>query len=533
MTAAVATVADALIRRLKELGVEVVFGYPGGQLTPLYDALARAGGMRHVLARDEQAACFMADGYARATGRTGVCLAVCGPGVYNAFTPLATADTDSVPVLAISGQTSRRGLGRRSGWYHENDQLEAAAAVTKYRSRIEFAGQLLPRLDSCWSILQRDRPGPGLLEIPLDVLREPFDFPWQDVPSPPVRKAPPPAAVAEGARLLQHAQRPLLLVGGGVVTAGAEAALVRLAERLGSPVFHSFMGKGAYPADRPLHAGLPWERATSDMTDMDRYLSPLFREADLLLAIGCRFTQTTTAGWKLPVPATLVQIDVDHEEIGRHHPVTLGMCGDAFLGIQGILDALPAEKRRPWADLRRRSEPWRLPGLDLVGPLRRVLPPEGIVVADVTRLAYILLAEYASQRSRTFLHPAGSVAMGYGIPAGLGARSAFPKRPIVVVVGDGGFLMSGMELATAVQENLPLTIVLINDSALTLIKAIQERRYQGRFLGVDLKNPDFGAFAEAFGVRHVRVMDDRSFEEALRRGIESESTTLVEVVLGR
>lgn len=324
-----------------------------------------------------------------------------------------------------------------------------------------------------------------------------------------------------------------MLVGGGVVAAGAEAALVRVAERLGSPVFHTFMGKGALPADHDLHAGLPWDRATSDMTEMERYLSPLFAEADCLLAVGCRFTQTTTAGWQMPLPPVVVHLDVDPGEIGRQAPVTAGVCGDALLSLEGLLEALPETPRARWASLQRRSDPWSLPGFDLVGPLRRALPPEGIVVADVTRSAYILLAEYPSRQSRTFLHPAGSVAMGYGIPAGLGARVAHPDRPIVVVVGDGGFLMSGMELATAVQENLPLTIVLVNDAALTLIKAIQERRYGGRYLGVDLLNPDFGKFAAAFGVRHVRVEENRGFEEALRQGTTSDGTTLIEVIPGK
>ncbi len=526
------TGADLLTARLRDLGVTHVFGYPGGQLTPIYDALYRDSTIRHLLARDEQAAAFMADGYARATGRPGVCLAVCGPGVLNAATPLATAFTDSVPVLLISGQIPKAGRGLRSGYYHENDQLSACATFTKARIRVEDNAELVPALDRAFRALTEGRPGPVLVEVPLDVQRAeapagPFYRPPAAAPAP----APHPEEVLALANLVQGWKRPLLLAGGGVITAGAEALLVRLAERLGAPVFHTFMGKGAFPADHPLYAGLPWSRATSDLTQMERYLSPLFAEADGLLAVGCRFSQTCTANWTLQLPPSIAQIDVDPQELGRHHPVAVGIGADARQTLRALLEELPrADLPHAWADPRAGArEPWRLPGADLVGPLRRVLPPEGIVVADITRLAYILLAEFPVYRPRTFLHPAGYVAMAYGIPAALGARAAFPDRPIVAVVGDGCFLMSGMELATAMQERLPIVVVLINDGSLSLIKAIQQRRYADRYLGVDLHNPDFGLMAQAFGVRYWQPRDEAAFEAALREALAAGVPALIEV----
>jgi acetolactate synthase-1/2/3 large subunit len=289
------------------------------------------------------------------------------------------------------------------------------------------------------------------------------------------------------------------------------------------------MGKCALSVEHPLKRGLPWSRATSDLTDMANFMAPEFAEADGLLAVGCRFTQAATATWTLRPPASLAQIDVDAAELGRHYPVALGVHADADDALRAVLRVLPEKPRPPWAGSPPAGEPWRLPGLDLLGPMRRVLPRDTIFSVDVTRLGYIMLAEFPVYQPRTLLHPAGFVAMGYGIPAALGARAAFPDRCVVAVVGDGCFLMSAMELATAVQEKLPVIVVLVNDCSLTLIKAIQQRRFENRFLGVDLVNPDFGTLARAFGVRAWRAESDAAFEAALREALAAGETALIEV----
>jgi acetolactate synthase-1/2/3 large subunit len=522
--------ADLLVRRLRDLGVRHVFGYPGGQLTPLYDALYREPAIRHILARDEQAAAFMADGYARATGRPGVCLAVCGPGVLNAATPLATAYTDSVPVLLISGQIPTSGRGLRSGYYHENDQVAACSTLTKQALSVDSVTDLVPQLDRAFTTLLQGRPGPVLLEIPLDVQRsECPDLALPPLPQPAVPPRPEAADIVKLAQLLGTWRRPLLLAGGGVISAGAEGLLGRLADRLGAPVFTTLQGKCALSSEHPLKMGLAWHRATSDLTNMGPLISPLFAQADGLLAIGCRFTQASTGNWTLTPPPALAQIDIDPQELGRHYPVTLGIAADAALTLQLLLEALPAQDRAPWAPPAAAREPWRLPGLDLLGPLRQALPRDAILAADITRLSYIMLSEFPVYEPRTFLHPAGFVAMGFGLPAALGAKAAFPQRTVVTVAGDGCFLMSGMELATAVQEKLPVIVILVNDNSLTLIKAIQQRRYESRFLGVDLRNPDFGLFAQAFGVRSWQVDSDDAFTRALRAALELGETALIEV----
>jgi thiamine pyrophosphate-dependent acetolactate synthase large subunit-like protein len=525
------TVADLLVARLRAHGVQHIFGYPGSQIAPIYDALYREPAIRHVLARDEQAAAFMADGYARATGKPGVCVAVCGPGVLNTATPLATSFTDSIPVLLLSGQIPVSGLGLRSGYYHENDQISAVATVTKHRLRIDDGRRTIDVLDEAFAAMTTGRPGPVFVEVPVDVLRAEAP-PAHAFPAVPARPRSPSANdVITLSAYLAEWERPLLLAGGGVLSAGATPELVQLAERLGAPVFNTAMGKGAMPDDHPLSAGLPWRKATSDLSNMASCFSPLFNEANGMLAIGCRFSQLATGTWSMPLPPALAQIDIDIGEIGRHYPVKASICADARSTLDALLKALPDRARSPWARLPPPEEPWRLPGVDLAGPLRQLLPRDAIVVADITRLAYILLAEFPVYEPRTFLHPAGFVAMGYGLPAALGAKAAFPGRPVVAVVGDGCFLMSGMELATAVQEKLPVIVVLVNDSCLALIKSTQQRNYGGRYLGVDLRNPDFRQFVQAFGARYWRADSDAEFKVALTEALTLGEVGVIEVQL--
>jgi acetolactate synthase I/II/III large subunit len=527
-----APAADLLIQRLHEYGVRDIFGYPGGQLTPIYDALYRTRTIRHYLARHEQAAAFMADGYARASGRPGVCLAVCGPGVFNAATPLATAYTDSTPVLLVSGQIPRAGRGLRSGYYHENEQRRVGETLTKHRVRVEEPEQIVAAVDEAWQALTTGRPGPVLLEVPLDVLRAEIG-PVKSSPLPSASTIRPRSEDVEAlAHLVSSWKRPLLLVGGGVISANAETLLRQLTERLGSPVLHTSNGKCAFPSDHPLAHGMPWRRATSDLSNMQEQFSPLFAEADGLLAIGCRFTQLATGSWTLRLPPSVAQIDIDAAEIGRHYPVQCGIAADAAVTLRELLERLPNKLSEPWVLPRpplAQREPWRLPGIELLAAIRRVLPSDTILSVDVTRLAYILMAEYPLTEPRTWLHPSGSVAMGFGIPAALGAKAAFPQRTVVAVVGDGCFMMTALELASAQQERLPIVVILVNDNTLTLIKATQQRRYAERYIGVDLVHPDFRVLAAAFGVGYWRADDDVAFEDSLQAALASGTTALVEV----
>src|SRR6266851_5505369 len=342
------TGAEALVQRLCDHGVRHIFGYPGGQITPFYDALYREPTIRHILARDEQAAAFMADGYARATGRPGVAVAVCGPGVLNAATPLATAFTDSVPLLLISGQVATTGRGLRSGYYHENDQLSACATITKWRAHVKDVRDIVPEFDRAFAALTERRPGPALFEVPVDILRAEHPNPATPLPAAAIPPIAAPKDLETLAALVAGWRRPLLLAGGGVISAGAGPWLLQLAERIGAPVFHTLNGKSAFPLDHPLAARLPWHRATSDLSNMEQFMSPLFGQADGLLAVGCRFTQATTGSWTLRLPTSVAQIDIDAEEIGRHYPVTVGIHADARETLRALLERLPPAPRKPW-----------------------------------------------------------------------------------------------------------------------------------------------------------------------------------------
>lgn len=527
------TVAGQVIGRLAELGVTHIFGYPGGQITPLYDALyIKKERVRHVLARDEQAAAFMADGYARATGKPGVTLAVCGPGVLNAATPLATAYTDSIPMLLLTGQVPSKGAGLRSGYYHENDQALACTPLTKARYRIDNPGKAIETIDLAYRQTTKGRPGPVLLEIPLDVLRMPSELGVITLLQPARKQELLRSSEAKLlTRLVQSWQQPVILAGGGVVHADATNALVAVAERLGAPVFHTLNGKSAFPNDHPLCAGLPWLKATSDLTGMEPFFSPVLAMADGILALGCRFTQATTGTWVWKPPPSLVHVDLDPKELGRHYKPTLGICADAGAALKSLLAALPPKRRLPWTIPPDRTVEPAFPGFDLLGAMRRVLPRNVIIAADVTRLVYRMVSQFPVLTPRSFLHPAGFVSMGYAIPAALGAKAAYPDRPVVAVVGDGGFQMSGMELASAVQERLPIVIILVNDCCLSLIKSSQDRHYGGRHIAVDLRNPDFAQFAAAFGVRAWRTENDSQFETALKEALKLRKPALVEVVL--
>jgi acetolactate synthase-1/2/3 large subunit len=419
----------------------------------------------------------------------------------------------------------------RSGYYHENDQLTALSTMTKHRVRIEDLAAIPGELGRAFTVMMHQRPGPAFVETAVDVLRAE----WAEMPSssPATVLVPTPPRPEDKKALVELVarwERPLILAGGGVITANAAPLVVQLAERLGAPVFHTAMGKGAIPGDHPMCAGIPWLRATSDLTDMGSFFSPLWAEADGLLAVGCRFSQMCTGGWTMPLPPMLAHIDIDGSELGRHYIPTLAIQADAQATLRALLADLPSEQRRPWAvPPSRVTSP--LANLDLVSVLRRTLPRDAIIAADVTRLTYLMLTSFPVYEPRTFLHPAGFVAMGYGLPAALGAKAAFPEKTVVAIAGDGCFLMSGMELATAVEEKLPIIVVLVNDGSLSLIKSIQERRYEGRFLGVDLRNPDFQKLSAAFGVPHWQVETEASFERALQGAIQLGAPALIEVTL--
>jgi acetolactate synthase-1/2/3 large subunit len=507
----------------------------------IYDALYRHPRIKHILTRHEQSAALMADGYARATGRLGVCCVTTGPGVTNAATGLAVAHFDSIPVLLISSQVHSGAAKTRRGLFHAIDQLALTKPITKWNGRADRPEEIPQLVADAFDLLTSGRMGAGHLEVPLDVLQQEsishglngaIGDRLKSVPNSNLHD------VHRAAQLLREAQRPLIFAGGGVIAAEAWQELAEVAELLGAPVLTSPMGKGAIPADHPLYAGVTFTWVTADLQNMDKSMSPLASMSDAAIAVGFRFSQLATVNYTLPVPKTLVQIDVDPNEIGANYPATVGIVSDAKAALRQLRDALNAEPARPsWMPESTRPEkridvgPASRPPVDW-WDLREVLNRDAIVAADIARSGYALAGQFPVYAPRTFMHSASFIAMGHAFPAALGAKVAFPHRQVVSVSGDGCFLMTGQELATAVQHGINVVAIVINDRCLTGIAALQDSHYQGRRIAVDLVNPDFVHFAESFGATGLRVKDAREFKPALLKALQADKPVLLEIVAG-
>jgi thiamine pyrophosphate-dependent acetolactate synthase large subunit-like protein len=523
---------DWVVEALRAEGVRHVFGIPGVHNLAVYDALLRQSTIRHVLARHEQGAAFMADGYARASGRPGVVLVTTGPGATNALTPLVESFASSVPVVLIMSDIAAPLVGRDLGALHEvPNQIDCFRPVCRLVEPVGEARDIPTSIAGGFDLLRSGRPGPVAISIPNDLLGARVDAAVR-----PASGARPPCHVndiAEAATRLRAATRPLIIAGGGVVTADAAAELEALARRLGAPVITTVMGRGAISERDPLwHGVLPNGRA----------VEPVIKAADVVFAIGCRFAHRSTQGLLLNLSfspdQTLIHLDIDPTVIGKLFKPQVAVVGDARDGLLRLLGALgpgraaPAWDRAWLAGLRTASSPLYTPVLaEFMEALRRALPDDGIVACDQTGVNYWMEWRFPVLAPRTFLYPIGSAALGYGLPAAIGAKLAQPTKPVIVVVGDGGLLFSLGELATAVKYRLPLVILLMNDDRYGAIKWLQEKMFQGRWGEADLANPDFVALAHAFGARAERLPGVEALPRAVATALTADGPTLLELSL--
>lgn len=517
------TGGEWVVDALRVNGVRHVFGIPGIHNLPVYDALLRQRDIVHVLARHEAGAAFMADGYARASGEPGVVVVTTGPGATNTITPLAESYAGSMPVIVVMSDVATHLLGRDLGALHEvPDQIRCFQPVTRMAETLTEISAIAPTIAGAFALGRTGRPGPVALSIPNDLL-----FARADGPEPRAGEGRRPpchvADVAAAADRLRRARRPLVITGGGVVSAGAEAELVAVVRRLGAPVVTTVMGRGAMDERDPLwHSVLPDRRATT----------PVLQAADVILAVGCRFAHRSAEklGAAVDPGQCLVHMDIDPAMIGRLFKAQVPVVGDARDGLARLLAALgptsdvDTEWDRAWlARVREDAGPRYTPEIaEAIGAVRAALPADGIVVGDQTGLAYWMEWRFPVRRPRTFLYPVGSATLGYALPAAIGAAFACPGRPILSVSGDGGFLFSVGELATAVKYRLPVVFLVVDDGRLGAIKWLQERLFEGRWGEADLVNPDFTALARAFGARAERVAGladlQRALETAFARG---------------
>jgi thiamine pyrophosphate-dependent acetolactate synthase large subunit-like protein len=524
------TGAQLLVKELRSHGVDTIFGVPGIHNLAIYDALVDEPAVRIVTTRDERGAGHMADGYARATGRPGVCLTVPGPGVTNALTAIGEAYADSSPVLLLASQLPSDTVALDREDFHQLRNPESVlASVTQWGvrpARVEDIGQAVAQ---AFRRFEGGRPRPCYLDLPMDLLSAKIETTLRPVgPLAAARPVVPLSDVQRAIDLLLAASRPVLLVGGGAWRAAA--FVQQLAERLSIPVIMTSSGKGVVPEDHHLSFGDGWM--------VHQIGREALEHADFILAIGVRFGPLTTSWWTRQISGRVVHVDIDPTEIGKHTPATIGIVGDAKQVVEAFLLQLGdhhVETRRPWLDVmavrerRRAAIRERAPdAMATLEGLRRVLPDETLVFNDINGIACWGAAAFICRRARTFHYPIGFGCLGFALPAAIGGKLGRPDVPVVALSGDGGFLFSGHELATAVLERVPVIIVVFNDHAYGTIKADQGYRYPARLLGGDLRSPDFVRYSEAFGVRACRVDSVQKVPAAVAAAMQHDGPSLIE-----
>ena len=542
--------ARAVVEALQREKVEVVFGIPGGANMPIYDALydfhnfqytpLNERGIRHILARHEQSAAHMADGYARVSGKPGVCMATSGPGATNLLTGLATAYMDSSPVVAITGQVPSFIIG--SDGFQETDVVGMATSVTKYTFQPLRVRDVPYMVKAAFYLATTRRPQPVLVDVPKDIQQnedevefpEHVDFPnYQPLPDPD------PTIVKTVARTILNAERPIILAGGGVKIANAYHELQAFAELLIAPVATSFMGKGVFPENHPLSLGC------MGMHGSER-TNKLLPECDVLLVIGSRFSDRTTGKIEKFCPNTkVIHIDADKAEIGKNYRLpVISLVADAKKALQALTreveSGMMGQHREAW--VKRTEEVMAvattefdgngsyLSGVETIKMLRRFLPPKAIVATEVGQHQMWCEQHFQVIEPGTFISSGGLGTMGFGFPAAIGAKVAKPDVPVVDIAGDGSFLMTANSLATSVEEQIPVTVVILNNGMLGMVAQWQRFFYDRRYSGVHLGNStDFVKLAEAYGAEGVRVQTIPELERAIARAIRSHITTVIDV----
>ncbi|WP_037068368.1 thiamine pyrophosphate-dependent enzyme [Pseudonocardia acaciae] len=524
----VMTGGEALARQLVAEGVTDVFGVPGVQLDAAIDGIAGLGGEpRYIVTRHEQAAAYMADGYARATGRIGVCMVVPGPGVLNTLAALSTAYACSSPVLLIAGQIPSPAQGRNLGLLHEiPDQAGMLASLTKRTLTARSPEQIPGLVREAVRELRTGRPRPVALQVPPDVLAATADMSPRPS-SPPddhAPLAPDPDTVRAAAELLRAARRPAVYAGWGVQAADATAELRALAELLTAPVVTSLTGPGAIPGDHPL--------AFAQLAGRT-----ILRDADLVLAVGSRFLD---GRGRPEADIPLILLNADAADLGPPRTPSVAVHADARLGLAALTRELAGAAPEGWpehelAAARRRYEhelSWCAPQLEWLAALREAIPPDGVLVSELTQVGYVSALAYPVLAPRTYLTPGYQGTLGYGFATALGAKVGRPDRAVVSITGDGGFGWTMQELATARQHGIGLVTVVFDNGGFGNVKLIQAEQYGGRHVGVDLTNPDFPALAAAFGVTGRRADTPDGLRAAVADALAAGEPALIHVPIG-
>jgi acetolactate synthase-1/2/3 large subunit len=499
--------AEITVRLLERQGVTMLSGYPGGAILPFYDALSKSTQIRHVLARHEQGAGFIAQGWARATGQVGVCVSSSGPGATNLVTAIADARLDSIPLVAITGQVPQSMIGTDA--FQEVDTYGMTVPITKHNFLVKSVEELIEVIPRAFAIALSGRPGPVLVDIPKDVQTRKVEIDDADWPAPGVAAPavlPEAEAIRRAAAMINEAKRPILYLGGGVVHSGASPLAVELAEKAGLPTVMTLMALGAMPVDHPLSLSMLGMHAA-------RCCNMALEECDLLFAVGARFDDRATGKVAAFCPnAKIIHIDIDAAEIDKIKTAHLGLRGDVTSVLTALLPQVASPLRTDWlsrvAELKRDyplAQPDREDPRSHFGLIKAVadaLDDEATIATDVGQHQMWVAQAYPLRRPRQWLTSGGLGTMGFGLPAAIGAALAEPERTVVCFSGDGSILMNVQEFATAAETNANVKVVLMNNSALGLVHQQQTLFYgENLFSSKFAHMPDFTAIARGFGVR--------------------------------
>ena len=523
--------AQITIRLLERQGIRTVAGIPGGAILPIYDALGQSQLIHHVLARHEQGAGFMAQGMARATGQTAVCLASSGPGATNLLTAIADAKLDSIPLVAITGQVPKAMIGTDA--FQEVDTYGLSIPITKHNFLVSSAEELLTVIPRAFEIAASGRPGPVLVDIPKDVQMQAIEV--SDWPEP-GRRLPPPAAdawaISEAAAMINAAKRPILYLGGGVVHASASGLAIELAEKAGLPTVMTLMGLGCMPVDHPLSLGMLGMHAA-------RYTNLALDECDLLIAVGARFDDRATGKVAAFCPqAKIIHIDIDPAELDKIKTAHIGITADIEAALSRLIPAVANNARAPWqqriAELKA-EHPFLMPDKDkpmshfgLIHSVAACLDDTATIATDVGQHQMWVAQAYPLRRPRQWLTSGGLGTMGFGVPAAIGAALAEPERTVVCFSGDGSILMNIQELVTAAEEGANIKIVLMNNATLGLVHQQQTLFYGERLFASQFKaTPDFVKVAEGFGISAVDLDQAADARAALREALSRPGPCLI------
>ena len=531
--------SKALMKALKKEGVKQVFGIPGGANLPMYDELYKSD-IRHILVRHEQSAAHMADGFGRVSRKAGVCFATSGPGSTNILTGLATAQADSAPMIAVTGQVPVKMIGRDA--FQESDIIGMANPVVKYHFQPHDAKEIPEIVRKGFYIAETGRPGPVLLDIPKDVQQNeaemtfPEEFkirgyhPWTD---PDITK------IERAIEMLLNSEKPIILAGGGTIISSTFAELQAIAEMLMIPVVTTFKGKGAFPENHPLSLGPIGMHGHAEA-------NKLMTEADCVLAIGTRFSDRSVGTFEeFEKRLKIIHMDVDPAEIGKNQTAQIAVVGDLQASLRIMVKmliqkAIKKDENNKWLQhVKEVKEYWRenlklhpgeMTAAKILRKLREVLPNESIVTTEVGQHQMWASLFFDVIQPGTFFSSTGLGTMGWGFPAAIGAKVAKPDVPVVDIAGDGSFNMTENSLATSVLEDIPVIVFLVNNFSLGMVAQWQRTFYDKRMIGVDQKNcPDYVKLAESYGAQGIRAQSLDELEKAIKAGLKSDVATVIDI----